>query len=94
MFDGFFYRTFGDLVKRDPAHLFFIQLQRCCQMPGNRFSLAVRVSCEIYFICFLYFFTKLCQYLPLTTDCNILRLIVMLYINTKLTLWQVSYMSV
>ena len=71
MFDRLFHCAFGDLIKSDSPHLFFIQLQCCCQMPGNRFSLTVRVSCEIYFICLFCFFSQTCQQFSLSPDRNI-----------------------
>ena len=63
-------------------------------MPRNRLSLTVRVSCEIYLICLFYFFTKLRQQFSFSTDGNILRLKIIVYINSKLTFRQIPDMSI
>ena len=63
-------------------------------MPGNSFSLAVRVSCQIYFICLLGFLAKLCQDLSFSTNGYILGFIIMIYIDSKLTFREIPHMSV
>ena len=63
-------------------------------MPGNRFSLTVRVSCEIHFICFFHFFAKIREDISFSSDSNVLRFKIMFHINPKLTLWKIAHMSV
>ena len=63
-------------------------------MPGNRFSLTVRVSCEINFICFFYFLPKLRKDISLAPDRNIFRFIIIFHINSELALRKISHVSV
>jgi len=49
--DRFLHRVLGDLVEHDAPHVLALQLalslQQLVQMPGDRFSLAVRVGREV-----------------------------------------------
>src|SRR3989344_3112970 len=48
MFQRFLNRFFGNLMKDDPFRI--LQAHSFCHMPGNRFSLAIRVGGEQHFI--------------------------------------------
>ncbi len=63
-------------------------------MPGDCFSLTVRVSCKIYLICFFCLFAKFCKQFSLSPDRNIFRFKIILYVNAKLTLGKIPHMSV
>ena len=63
-------------------------------MPGDRLSLPVRVGRQIDPVRLLHFLAQLCQDFSLSADRNIFWLIVVLYINSKLTFGQISHMPV
>ena len=63
-------------------------------MPGDSLSLAVRVSRQVNLLGLLHFLAKLGQHISLSADGNILRLIVVFYVNAQLALRQISHMSV
>ena len=83
-------RILGNLIKADPVDLFILclsQLQRFHQVPGNGLSLTVRVRCEINLVCFLHFFSKLCQNISFSANRNIFWFIIMLSVKSEAALW-------
>ncbi len=40
----------GDFMERHPVYFIFRQIQYLSQMPGNGFSLTIRVGCQIHFV--------------------------------------------
>ena len=92
--DGLLHRGFGDLVEGNPAHLAAVQIQSLGQMPGNRLTFAVRVGRKIDFFRLLRGLAQPCQQFALSADGDILRFIIVFYINPKLTLGKISDMAV
>ena len=62
-------------------------------MPGNGFSLAVRVGCEINTVRLLHLLAERSQQLAFSADGDVFRLIVMLDIDTHLALREIANMS-
>ena len=52
-------------------------------MPGDRFSLAVRVRCQINTVCLLDLFAQAGEKFALSADRNILRFVIVLDINSQ-----------
>ena len=78
MLQSFFHRRLRNLVKGNPERLLRIQIQCRDKMPADRFSLAVRVRCQIDFVRLLHFLAKSCQYISLTADRDVLWFIIIL----------------
>ena len=85
-----------DFVEDDTVFFFHIQIQHICQMPGNRLSLTVGVTCQIYMIAFFR------EVLQLLNDCAFVtadlvgRLEIILNIDSQTTLAacrKITYMS-
>ena len=93
MLQRFLYSGLRNLIERNPIRLFRGKIQGCLQMPGNGFSLAVRVRCKENFICFFRFLAKRSQNFPFSTDRDIFRLIIMLRIKAELTLRKIADMA-
>ena len=63
-------------------------------MPGDRLPLAVRVRCEIDAVRFFHELAKARQKLALAADRNILRFIIMFYIDSHFALGKIADMTV
>ena len=63
-------------------------------MIGDRFTLTVGVSCKIHFVSFLYFFSKLCEYISFSSDRYIFRFKIIININAHLAFRQITHMTI
>ncbi len=90
----FFDRRLRDLIKSNAVNFLVFQFQRREQVPGNSLPLAVRVRCQIYLLGFLHFFSQIRQNVSLPPDRNILRLKIMLHINSERAARKIPHMAV
>ena len=82
-------RRLRDLIEDDPAVIRSIQPQYVCQMPGNRFSLTIRIGCEIDLVGLPGFLLQFLNEIALAADVDIARREIMLHIDAELALWQI-----
>ena len=83
LLDGSLDRGFCDLVEGYSFELIIGNIKCRSEMPGNSFSLAVRVGCKIYGLCSLCFFLELLDKIALAADIDILRCEVVFDIDRK-----------
>ena len=93
MLDGLLDLGLGDLVKFDTAVLIRLNPQNVRQVPGYGFSLAVRVSCQVYFRSLLGFLLQFLDQISLTPDIDVFRLEVIFYVDPQFTFRKVSHMT-
>ena len=86
-------RLLGDLVKGHAAGIFVLELEQLLDMPRNRFSLAVRVSCEIDEIALADFAADFLDDFIFTLDRHIFRLEIVLDIDAHFLFRQIAQMS-
>ena len=84
---------FGNLIKGNAVFILYIQFQNISQMPGNCFSLAVRVGCQIDFIRLFSGGLQALNGIRLFTNIQIFRGKIMFYIDTEGTFGKIPYMS-
>ncbi len=94
IFQRLFHRALCNLIKGDAVYLLPLQLQRVIQMPGDRFALPVRIRCQIDLLGFFYFFSESGENIALSPDRNIFQFKIIFRRKAKLTLWQITNMSV
>ena len=87
------HRTLGDFIEGDPRCLLVLKLQRSHQVPGNCFSLAVRVRCQIDLVGLLHALSEIRQKISLSADCDVLRFKIILNIDSHLTSRKITDMS-
>ena len=93
MLDGFSHHPLGDLIEGYPVRLFVGQPQQFLQMPGDGFSLPVRVGCEVDGLCLVGCRPQLPDQLFLAPDGDIFRRKIMLQIHAHFALGQVTKMA-
>ena len=87
------YDVFRDLVERHALRLVVRQLQQLLQMPRDRLSLAVRVSCEVDVLCSLGCAAQLGDDRGLAGQWLIVRFKIVLQIDAHLALGQVAQVA-
>ena len=83
----------GDLVERHAVIRIHVQVQHLCQMPRNRFSLAVRVRCKVNGIAFLRPLLEILDDVLLALHVEIVRCKTVFYIDSELGFRQIAHMS-
>ena len=86
-------RLLGDLVKGHAAGILVLELEQLLDVPRNRFSLAVRVSCEIHEIALADFAADFLDDFIFTLDRHIFRLEIVLDIDAHFLFRQIAQMS-
>ena len=97
IFEGLRDCLLGDFVESNPGDLFVggvLQLQGGFQMPGNGFSFAVRVRCQIDAVSLFDHLAQPGEKFSFAPDRDVTRLIIMLNIDPHLTLGKISDMPV
>ena len=62
-------------------------------MPRDRFSLSIRVSCQIDFRSILGFFLQFFDNISLPSDGDVLRFKVVIDVDSQLAFWQIPHVT-
>ena len=86
-------RLLGDLVKGHTSGILVLELEQLLDVPRNRFSLAVRVSCEVHEIALADFAADFLNNFIFSLDRHIFRLEIVLDVNAHFLFRQIAQMS-
>src|SRR5699024_12463034 len=92
-FPGMFEPLFDCILRyfvENNSVIIFIFTKRMAQMPGNGFTFAVRVTCQVYFLRFFGFLLQIFEKWTLAANGNVFRLVIDFRIYPRLTARQIS----
>ena len=92
MLKGFDHRRFGNLIEFDTTGILRRDIEQSGQMPGDRFSFTIRVSCQIHFVGLRRLLEQFFQKIVLAAHNDIFRFKTRFHVNAELALRQIAQM--